>query len=97
MQKTVKIPQVQHDDKIVVIPSVIQRKAPTIQTVQETVDFLQNQCHDPLIGRDSGDAAAEFNDSGGGTNWRWITNIRAMLVIVGGFVADNRAVVVTLV
>ena len=48
-RKTQDIPQVRHIDKVVGVPVVEQRQAPTIQTEQKTIDVPQIQCLEPLV------------------------------------------------
>ena len=47
--KNVKTPQVQYIDKIIVIPVVMQSRAPTIQTGQRTTELRQTQDPDQKV------------------------------------------------
>ena len=48
-QKPVNVPHVQHIDKVVGVPVVLQRQAPTIQTEQKTTEVPQIQCLELLV------------------------------------------------
>ena len=49
VQKTAKIPHFQYIDRIIVVPCVIQRKAPTSQAVQKTVEVADSQSLDRVV------------------------------------------------